>query len=74
MAKKVVNDETKDVETRHASEMLQSDFVKFVKEAEEKQDLALISKPNSMKRKANEKSEGVKILEQARGILEQKRK
>ena len=69
-----MNDETKDVETRHASEMLQCDFVKFVKEAEEKQDLALISKPNSMKRKANEKSEGVKILEQARGILEQKRK
>ena len=69
-----MNDETKDVETRNASEMLQSDFVKFVKEAEEKQDLALISEPNSMKQKANEKSEGVKILEQALGILEQKRK
>ena len=74
MAEKVVNDEIKDVETRNASEMLLSDFVKFFKEAEERQDLALISKPNSMKRKADEKSEGVKILEQALGILEQKRK
>ena len=29
--------------------MLQGDFVKFVKEAKQKQDLALISKANAMK-------------------------
>ena len=53
LVKKVVSDEMKDVEARRGqlkktSEMLQGDFVKFVKEAEEKQDLALISKANAI--------------------------
>ncbi|XP_047140612.1 uncharacterized protein LOC124815840 [Hydra vulgaris] len=79
LAKKVVSDEIKDVETRRdqlkkTSEMLQFDFVKFVEEAEEKQDLGLISKANAMKRKANEKNEEIKKLELALCILEQKRK
>ena len=65
----------KDVETRRdqlkeTSEMLQGDFVKFVKEAEEKQDLMLISNANAMKRKADEKNEEIKKLDQALGILE----
>ena len=65
----------KDVETRRdqlkkTSEMLQGDFVKFVKEAEEKQDLMLISNANAMKRKADEKNEEVTKLDQALGILE----
>ena len=51
--KKVVSDEMEDVEARRGqlkktSEMLQGDFVKFVKEAEEKQDLPLISKANAI--------------------------
>ena len=75
MAKKAVRDEMKDVETRRdqlkkTSEMLQGDFVKFVKEAEEKQDLMLISNANAMKRKADEKNEEIKKLDQALGILE----
>ena len=75
MAKKAVRDEMKDVETRRdqlkkTSEMLQGDFVKFVKEAEEKQDLMLISNANAMKRKADEKNEEVTKLDQALGILE----
>ena len=79
MAEKVVSDEIKDVETKRdqlkkTSEMLKGDFVKFVKEAEEKQDLVLISKANAMKRKADKKSEEIKKLEQALGISEQKRK
>ncbi|XP_047123731.1 uncharacterized protein LOC124806683 [Hydra vulgaris] len=79
LAKKVVSDEIKDVETRRdqlkkTSEMLQFDFVKFVEEAEEKQDLGLISKANAMKRKANEKNKEIKKLELALCILEQKRK
>ena len=53
LVKKVVSDEMEDVEARRGqlkktSEMLQGDFVKFVKEAEEKQDLALISKANAI--------------------------
>ena len=79
MAEKVVSDEIKDVETKRdqlkkTSEMLKGDFVKFVKEAEEKQDLVLIFKANAMKRKADKKSEEIKKLEQALGISEQKRK
>ena len=79
MAEKVVSDEIKDVETKRdqlkkTSEMLKGDFVKFVKEAEEKQDLVLISKANAMKPKADKKSEEIKKLEQAFGISEQKRK
>ena len=79
MAKKVVSIEIKDVETRQdqlkkTSEMLQSDFVKFVKEAKEKQDLALFSKAIAMKQKVDEKNEEIKSLEQILGILEQKRK
>ena len=54
--------------------MLKGDFVKFVKEAEEKQDLVLIFKANAMKRKADKKNEEIKKLEQALGISEQKRK
>lgn len=54
--------------------MLQGDFVKFVKEAKQKQDLALISKANAMKWKADEKNKEIKKLEQALGILEQMRK
>ena len=79
MAEKVVSDEIKDVETKRdqlkkTSEMLKGDFVKFVKEAEEKQDLVLMSKANAMKPKADKKSEEIKKLEQAFGISEQKRK
>lgn len=75
----VVSWEIKDVETRwdqlrKISEMLQGDFVKFVKEAKQKQDLALISKANAMKWKADEKNKEIKKLEQALGILEQMRK
>ena len=79
LTKKVVSIEIKDVETRQdqlkkTSEMLQSDFVKFVKEAKEKQDLALFSKAIAMKQKVDEKNEEIKSLEQVLGILEQKRK
>ena len=79
LAKKVVSDKIKNVETRpdhlkKTSEMLQGDFVKFVKEAVEKRDLALISKANARKQKADEKNEAIMKLEQALGILEQKRK
>ena len=79
LAKKVVSIEIKDVETRQdqlkkTSEMLQGDFVKFVKEAKEKQDLALFSKAIAMKQKVDEKNEEIKSLEQVLGILEQKRK
>ena len=57
VAKKFVCDEIEDVQIRQdqlkkTSEMLQGDFVNFIKEAEEaeeKQDLALISKANAMK-------------------------
>ena len=52
--------------------MLLGCFVKFVKEAKEKQDLVLISKTNAMKQKANEKNEEIKKLEQALCILEQR--
>ena len=79
LAKKVVSIEIKDVETRQdqlkkTSEMLQGYFVKFVKEAKEKQDLALFSKAIAMKQKVDEKNEEIKNLEQVLGILEQKRK
>ena len=68
LAKKVVSDKIKNVETRRdhlkkTSEMLQGDFVKFVKEAVEKQDLALISKANARKQKADEKNEAIMKLE-----------
>ena len=54
--------------------MLQNEFIQYVEEAEKKQSLSLISKATAMKRKADEKREEVTELEQALGILEQKRK
>ena len=54
--------------------MLPSDFSKFVLEADEKQDLALICKANAAKRKTDEKNRETQKLENALGILEQKRK
>ena len=82
-AKKEQNDilckEIKEVQAKcdqlkKTSEMLQNDFVQYVEEAEKKQKISLISKATSMKRKADEKKEEVKMLEKTLGILEQKRK
>ena len=79
LVKKRVSDEIKNVETwqdqlKKTVEKLQGGFVKFVKEAKEKQDLAWIFKVNAMKWKVDEKNEEIKKLEQALGILELKRK
>ena len=54
--------------------MLPGDFSKFVLEADEKQDLALICKANAAKRKTDEKNRETQKLGNALGILEQKRK
>lgn len=54
--------------------MLPGDFAKFVLEADEKQDLALICKANAAKRKTDEKNGETQKSEKALGILEQKRK
>ena len=79
LVKKRVSDEIKNVETwqdqlKKTIEKLQGGFVKFVKEAKEKQDLAWIFKVNAMKWKVDEKNEEIKKLEQALGILELNRK
>ena len=54
--------------------MLPGDFLKFILEADEKQDLALICKANAAKRKTDEKNRETQKLGNALGILEQKRK
>ena len=71
-----MNQEIKDVQAKcdqlnKTSETLQNEFIQY---AEKKQSLSLISKATAMKRKADEKREEVTELEQALGILEQKRK
>ena len=55
-------------------EMLDSDFVSYVEEAEKKQDMKLISKANALKRRSEEKKEDIKKLEEAIGVLEEKKK
>ena len=55
-------------------EMLDSDFVSYVEEAEKKQDMKLISKANALKRRSEEKKEEIKKLEEAVGVLEEKKK
>ena len=79
IAKNILCEEIKEVQAKRdqlkkTSEMLQNDFVQYVEEAEKKQNISLISKATSMKRKADEKREEVKKLEKTLGILEQKRK
>jgi len=79
LAKNLISDEINKVEVRRnqlkkTSEMLQKDFIKYVEEAEEKQDISLISKANAMKRKSDDKNEEVKILEETLGLLEKKKR
>ena len=59
---------------RKLSEIMHADFIRYVEEAEKKQDISLISKANAMKRKSDEKNEEVKKLDEALGLLQKKLK
>ena len=75
--RKILEREIEETKVKHEQpvttcEML--DFVIYVEEAEKKQGMKLISKANALKRISEEKKEDIKKLEEAIGVLEEKRK
>ena len=50
--------------------MLAKEFVLCVEQAEKENDISLVSKANALKRKSEEKKEGVANLEGALSLLE----
>ena len=65
---------SKCLDLQNTSKTLDEEFIVFIKNAEKKNDMNLVIKGNALKRRSEQAKTELKELQEALGILEEKRK